>query len=85
MGLFSGLLNLPLAPVRGLVWLGEVLLDEADRELNNPEAIYRRLEEIDEARASGELSEQECAIAETALMAQLMRARARVGPGGPVT
>ncbi len=79
MGLFTGLLTLPLAPVRGVIWLGERLLEQAYSELNNPETIYRRLEEIEEARASGELSAQESAAAEAALMAQLMRAYGRRG------
>ena len=80
MGWFTGLLTLPLAPARGVVWLGERVLDEADRQVNSPQAIYQRLEEIDEARASGELSEQECAGAEAELMARLMRVHGRGGP-----
>ncbi len=79
MGLFTGLLTLPLAPVRGVIWLGERLLEQAYSELNNPETIYRRLEEIEEARASGELSAQESAAAEAELVAQLMRAYRRGG------
>jgi len=77
--LFTGLLTLPLAPVRGVVWLGERILEQAYSELNNPETIYRRLEEIEEARASGELSAQESAAAEAELVAQLMRAYRRGG------
>lgn len=80
MGLFTGLLTLPLAPVRGVIWLGERLLDQAYRELNDPETIYQRLEEIQEARASGELSAQDSAEAEAELVARLMRAYGRGGP-----
>ena len=80
MGLFTGLLTLPLAPVRGVIWLGERLLDQAYRELNDPETIYQRLEEIQEARASGELSAQDSADAEAELVARLMRAYGRGGP-----
>jgi hypothetical protein len=82
MGLFTGLLTLPLAPVRGVVWLAERVLDQANSELYSPAAIYRRLEEIDEARASGELSAQESAEAEAQLVAQLMRAHGHGGPAG---
>ena len=32
MGLFTGLLTLPLAPVRGTVWIAEQLAAEAERE-----------------------------------------------------
>jgi hypothetical protein len=77
VGLFTGLLTLPFAPVRGVIWLGELLLDQAYRELNDPETIYQRLEEIEEARASGQLSAQESADAEAELVARLMRAYGR--------
>ena len=33
MGLFTGLLTLPLAPVRGVVWIAEQVTDEVDRQL----------------------------------------------------
>jgi hypothetical protein len=33
MGLMSSLLLLPLAPVRGVVWVAEVVADEADRQM----------------------------------------------------
>jgi hypothetical protein len=78
--LFTGLLTLPFAPVRGVVWLGAQLLDQAYRELNDPETIYQRLEEIEEARASGQLSAQDSADAEAELVARLMRAHGRGGP-----
>jgi hypothetical protein len=78
--LITGLFMLPLAPVRGVIWVGERVLDQAESELNSPETIYRRLEEIDEARASGELSASESDEAETELVAQLMRVHGRGGP-----
>jgi hypothetical protein len=80
--LITGLFMLPLAPVRGVIWVGERVLDQAESELNSPETIYRRLEEIDEARASGELSASESDEAETELVARLMRV---YGRGGPAT
>jgi hypothetical protein len=78
--LFTGLFTLPFAPVRGVIWIGERLLDQAYRELNDPQAIYQQLEEIEEARASGELSAQDSADAEAELVARLMRAYGRGGP-----
>ena len=35
MGLFTGLLTLPLAPVRGTVWVAEQLAAEAERQLRD--------------------------------------------------
>jgi hypothetical protein len=72
VGLFSGLILLPLAPVRGVVWVGERLLDQASREAAGPAWIYQRLAEIGEARAAGELSAEEADEAEEALVARLM-------------
>jgi hypothetical protein len=81
--LFTGLLTLPFAPVRGVIWLGEQLLDQAYRELDDPETIYQRLDEIEEARASGQLSAQDSADAEAELVARLMRAYRRGGLSEP--
>jgi hypothetical protein len=33
MGLFTGLLTLPLAPIRGTVWVAEQLAAEAERQM----------------------------------------------------
>jgi hypothetical protein len=80
--LFTGLLTLPLAPVRGVIWIAERVLEQANSELNSPAAIYQQLEEIEEARASGQLSEQESAKAEAELVARLMRVSPRGDPAG---
>jgi hypothetical protein len=75
MGLFTGLVMLPLAPVRGVAWIGEQVLDQATREVSDPAEIYQQLAELDEAKAAGEISAQECAEAEDRLVAELMQAR----------
>ncbi len=75
MGLLSGLILLPLAPVRGVAWLGEQVLDLATREDYDPAETYQRLAELDEALEAGEISAEECAAAEEDLIARLMRAR----------
>jgi hypothetical protein len=75
MGLLTGLILLPLAPVRGIAWVGEQVLDLAAQDECNPEETYQRLAELDAAREAGEISAEECAAAEDALVAGLMRAR----------
>lgn len=75
MGLFTGLLGLPLAPVRGVVWLAEQLEAEAVRQQSDPGAIRRRLEDLDEARRSGEVSAEECAQLQDELLEQMLAAR----------
>jgi len=78
MGLLTGLLTLPLAPVRGVVWLAEVLRDEAEQQLYDPVAIRRQLARVDDARRSGELSEEAAAEAENVLLERLMTGQIRV-------
>jgi hypothetical protein len=57
MGLFTGLLLLPLAPVRGVGWLSNVLLDAADRELYDPAVIRARLAALNRAYDDGEIDD----------------------------
>jgi hypothetical protein len=75
MGLISGLLTLPLAPVRGTAWIAERVLEQAEKELYDEGAIRARLMEIDEAREAGEIDEEEAAMAEDALIERLIAAR----------
>jgi hypothetical protein len=75
MGLISGLLLLPLAPVRGTVWIAERVLEEAEREFYDERAIRAQLQEIDAARAAGEIDERASAEAENALIERLIARR----------
>jgi Gas vesicle protein G len=75
MGLISGLLTLPLAPVRGTVWIAERVLEEAEREFYDERAIRAQLQEIDAARAAGELDERAASEAEDALIERLIARR----------
>lgn len=82
MGLISGLLTLPLAPVRGTVWLAERIQEQAERELYDESAIRTGLLEIEHARSAGELDERELDEAEDVLIARLMEIRALAGGEG---
>jgi hypothetical protein len=72
VGLLTGLLGLPLAPVRGVVWLAEQIHDHAEEQYYDPVRIRSQLERIDEARRSGELAEAEAAELENELLQRLM-------------
>jgi gas vesicle protein GvpG len=72
MGLFKGLLLLPLAPVSGLRWVTGVLADEAERELAQRESPERKLAELDARRATGEISDEEAAALETELIERMV-------------
>jgi hypothetical protein len=65
------LLTLPLAPVRGTMWIAERLLEEAERELNDPAAIEQQLAAAERAHERGELSDDELADIEDELLRRL--------------
>jgi len=81
VGLFSGLLTLPLAPVRGTVWVAEQVLEQAERDHYDPGRIRRQLEEIDRARAEGSISQDDATAAEEELVQRLMDGRNRTARG----
>jgi hypothetical protein len=68
VGLISGLLLLPLAPVRGVMWVGEAIAEEADRVQAAEVRPDRALAELEVARATGEISDEEAAEQEAALL-----------------
>jgi cytochrome c-type biogenesis protein CcmH/NrfG len=72
MGLFTGLLTLPLAPVRGTVWLAQQVMAQADREWHDPASVRRQLEEVDRLRAEGSLSDEEAEAMEDELVGRLL-------------
>ena len=76
MGLITGLLTLPLAPVRGTIWLAERIQEQAEGELYDENAIRAQLMEIEAAREAGEIGVEEATLAEDALLERLIAARA---------
>jgi hypothetical protein len=72
MGLITGLLLLPLAPVRGTVWVAERVLEQAESEFYDERAISAQLVEIEAAREAGEIGEEEAAHAEDVLVERLI-------------
>ena len=75
MGLITGLLTLPLAPVRGTVWLAERIQEQAEAELYDEDVIRAQLMDIDAAREAGEIEEEEATQAEDQLLERLIAAR----------
>lgn len=72
MGLFTGLVTLPLAPVRGVAWLAAQLQEEALRQWRDPATVRRELAEVDAAYRRGDLTENERDTLEDALVARLL-------------
>ncbi len=79
MGLLTGLLTLPLAPMRGVAWVAEQVRRQAEDEYYDPVEIRRQLEDVDEMRASGELDEDEAEAIEEELVQRLLEAQERAG------
>jgi hypothetical protein len=72
VGLLTGLLTLPLAPVRGTIWVAERVLEEAERQLNDPELIEAQLLAAEEAHERGELTDEEFERVEEDLIERLL-------------
>lgn len=68
------LFRLPFLPVQAVVRLAEIIADEANRELSSPVSVRRRLEEAEQARADGLISDEEFAEAERQAIAALVPA-----------
>jgi len=73
VGLLSALVNLPLAPVRGVVWVADQVLQEAERQYYDPALIRQELDEIDQLRREGLIDPEEADQREEELIARLMQ------------
>jgi hypothetical protein len=74
MGLITGVLLLPLAPVRGIGWVAEILRDEAEREKAASESPVRGLEELAAAVATGQMSPEEAEAREAEIIERMLAA-----------
>ncbi|MGW4561923.1 gas vesicle protein GvpG [Streptomyces sp. NPDC004561] len=57
MGLVTGLLLLPFAPVRGTLWVADHLLQEAQRQVCDPRVVQARLSALNRALDEGAIDE----------------------------
>ncbi|WP_052848119.1 gas vesicle protein GvpG [Streptomyces avicenniae] len=80
MGLLSGLLLLPLAPVRGTAWVAERIAEAADKETSDPAPVLARITALHRALDEGEIGEAEFEREEEALLVELQRRRAASAP-----
>jgi hypothetical protein len=71
MGLITGLLTLPLAPVRGVAWIGEQIAEEADRQMDPEARLRRELGRLQVEHELGDLSDEEFERREDELLEQL--------------
>ena len=77
MGLFSALITLPIAPVRGVAWVAEQVAEEADRELYDESRIRAQLLALELDHEDGLVGEAERTELEDSLLARLAVAQRR--------
>lgn len=75
MGLITGLLTLPIAPVRGVVWVAEKLNDAAERELRDPAVLRAQLALLNRELEDGDISLEEFEREEERLLDRLHAAQ----------
>lgn len=80
MNLLTFPFRLPLLPVRSLMWLATLITEEVEQERANPATIRRELEHAEQARASGEISDEQAAEFERAALAKFSQARRSAVP-----
>lgn len=73
--MITGILGLPLLPLKGVIWVAEQIQQQAEAQYYDPVRIRAQLEEIEEARRKGTLSEEECEELEDDLLERLQRPR----------
>ncbi|MEV4941521.1 gas vesicle protein GvpG [Streptomyces zaomyceticus] len=71
MGLLTSLLTLPLAPVRGVTWVAERVLDKAEEEYYDPAPVWRELSELEARLVRGEIDEETFEAREDELLDRL--------------
>ncbi|MFC8076681.1 gas vesicle protein GvpG [Streptomyces sp. NPDC057307] len=59
MGLITQILTLPLAPVRGSVWVLDQVVLAAEREYYDPDPVRKELADLEKELLSGAISEEE--------------------------
>ncbi|MFD8733756.1 gas vesicle protein GvpG [Streptomyces sp. NPDC059618] len=71
MGLFTQLVTLPLAPVRGVAWVMDQVLEAAENEYYDPAPIRLQLAELERQLEAGEIDEETFDLLEDQLLDRL--------------
>ncbi|WP_405708866.1 MULTISPECIES: gas vesicle protein GvpG [unclassified Streptomyces] len=78
MGLLAQLATLPLAPVRGVAWVMERVVEAAENEYYDPAPVERELAALERALVAGEIDEETFDQREDELLDRLDEIRAHV-------
>lgn len=79
MGLISGILTVPLAPLRGTLAVADQILRHAEDRYYDPGLIRQELEQVEQLRLDGEIDEAAATAWEEELIDRLMTGQARIG------
>ncbi|MEV7010287.1 gas vesicle protein GvpG [Streptosporangium sp. NPDC051022] len=71
MDLLDLTFGLPFLPIRGLIRLAELIQEQVEIETRSPAAVRRQLEELEEAKLSGEITEEEEAEAVSRILERM--------------
>ncbi|MFF3614795.1 gas vesicle protein GvpG [Streptomyces sp. NPDC002580] len=82
MGLFTQLVTLPLAPVRGVAWVMDRVLEVAEDEYYDPAPVRLELAELERKLLAGEIDEETFDQREDELLDRLEEIRIHA-QGGP--
>lgn len=82
MGLLTGVLMLPIAPLKGVVWIGRQVLTVAEAELDQREQVSRELSMLREDMEQGRITPEMYSAAETALRNSPVPAEKQFPQGG---
>ncbi len=74
MGMFTALLTLPLAPVRGVVWVADQVAQETERQLYDEERIRGELLQLELDHDDGLIDDEERRAQEEELLERLAMA-----------
>ena len=80
MGLLTQITTLPLAPVRGVAWIVERILEAAENEYYDPRPIQQELVELENALLAGDIDEETFDRREDELLERLEEIRAHRAP-----
>ena len=81
MGLITGLLTWPIAPVRGVAWIAEQVRQEAERQWLDPAALQEALDDVQARREAGLIDDEEADRLEDELIERLLESEQRYGLG----
>ncbi|MCE4946676.1 gas vesicle protein GvpG [Streptomyces albulus] len=83
MGLLTQIATLPLAPVRGVAWILDRIVEAAEDEYYDPRPVQQQLVELEDALLSGEIDEETFDRREDELLDKLEEIRAHRGTAQP--